>query len=357
MKKISVFILFVMLLAATLKGQNQIASYEYWFNNDYANAIQVSVTPAQKINLKQNIDASSLANGVHVFNIRFLDTAQRWSSVVSQFFYKAPQSSTQNHEIVSYEYWFNNDYANAVSRIATGQVFTLDSLLDASSISLGVHTFNIRFKDNSGLWSSVASQFFYKAPQSTVAQTEIIEYEYWFDNDYAASQKFSVANQQSFLLSDKLNASSVSDGLHVLSIRFRDNQGLWSSAISQFFYKIPVKEVSDNKIVAYKYWFDNDLEGTSFVSVNPQQKHFNLNDKISLIEIPKGRYSINFQFQDSMGLWSSVVSDSIEKQSLPIARFEVVEQNHCDSVEVTFINKSIDADTYEWDFGDGNNST
>ena len=358
MKKI-LFALSLILFAYFIgNAQNRINAYEYWFNNEYNNAVLVQTTPAQVLQLKETIDAKALSIGVHVFNIRFRDTANVWSSVVSQFFYKAPPSIAQNRQVVAYEYWFNNDYQNAVRISASASSnLKLDDLMDAKALPLGVHTFNIRFLDNANLWSSVVSQFFYKAPQNLASQSEITEYEYWFDNDFAKSKKMPVANQQTFLLSSNLDASDLSEGLHVLSIRFRDNRNLWSSTQSQFFYKVPVRPLLDNKIIAYKYWFDNAINESTHISLSVPEKNFKLNDKISLIEIPKGIYIINFQFQDSLGLWSSVVSDTVEKNSLPIARFEVGEENYCDTGWVTFVNKSIDADTYEWDFGDGNFST
>ena len=164
MKKI-LFALSLILFAYFIgNAQNRINAYEYWFNNEYNNAVLVQTTPAQVLQLKETIDAKALSIGVHVFNIRFRDTANVWSSVVSQFFYKAPPSIAQNRQVVAYEYWFNNDYQNAVRISASASSnLKLDDLMDAKALPLGVHTFNIRFLDNANLWSRVVSQFFYKA--------------------------------------------------------------------------------------------------------------------------------------------------------------------------------------------------
>ena len=263
-------------------AQSHIVGYEYWFNDDFANKTTTIVTSAPQLLVSQNIPTTGLAEGINIFNFRSFDNAGKYSSVLSSFFYKtsALQDNT-NPQIVAYEYWIDNDYANAVVvNVPAQPLVNINELISMSDLNNGIHTLNIRFKDNANLWSSVTSNFFYKIPQHVVVQNKITEYRYWFDNDFAnAVQIFLPPNQQ-----------------------------------------------------------------------------INLIDALDLTQLPKGTHEINFQFKDTLGMWSVVLADTIEKISLPIADFSYSAIQYCDSTVVTFTDNSIDGDEYLWDFGDGNTS-
>lgn len=90
-------------------------------------------------------------------------------------------------ELAEYEYWIDNDYASKVNvALAGNQYETVMSDLDASALSVGLHTLHIRFRDVSSKWSSVLSSFFFKNQTTTVLNNEITAYRYWFvENDAA----------------------------------------------------------------------------------------------------------------------------------------------------------------------------
>ena len=340
-------------------AQVNIDSYEYWFNNDFGNKVNISVAPQNTLNLNTSFSTANLSYGVHSFNIRFKDNNNLWSSVESNFFLKlAPQVQT-NREIIAYEYWLDNDYSNSIFVNTTPtQTINISELLDFTSLSSGVHIVNIRFKDNTGLWSSVESNFFLKLAPQIQTNREIIAYEYWLGNDYSNAVLVNTTPTQVINLNQLLDFSTVNNGLHSFNIRFKDNTHLWSSVSTQFIFKLPAQETIENKITNYRYWLDNDFANAVETFTDVPVEQFVLIDSLDFTQIPKGHYEINFQFQDSLGLWSSVVSDSIEKVSLPIAHFDYVKTaENCDFTTIQFTNNSIDGDEYLWDFGDGNQST
>jgi PKD repeat protein len=339
---------------------NDLVAYEYWFNNDYASA-QLVATPVQsQVQLNELISASALTDGIHTFSIRFKDESGMWSSVLSQFFYKIPESvASATNDLVAYEYWFDNNYASAqlVATPVQSQV-QLNELISATSLTDGIHTFNIRFKDESGMWSSVLRQFFYKIPESVASATnDLVAYEYWFDNDYASAQLIATPVQSQVQLNELISAIALTDGIHTFSIRFKDELGMWSSVLSQFFYKVPPVQTIDNYIVAYRYWLDDEFQDAVFVQLATPVQQLNLVDNLDFTMIPKDEYLIHFQFKDTLGFWSSVLTDTIEKTPLPIPIFAADSVMFCDAGTVQFINSSIDGDEYLWDFGDGNTST
>lgn len=147
-------------------------------------------------------------------------------------------------------------------------------------------------------------------------------------------------------------------GAHSFNIRFRDNDELWSSVISQLFYKMPEQQnFTYNAVSTYKYWIDNDFDNAKIIIVPFPTPQILLLDNLDLKTIPKGNHSINFQFKDNSGLWSSVTTDSFMKQAQPISDFSYESEPKCDSTLISFINNSIDSDIYLWDFGDGTTGT
>ncbi len=259
--------------------------------------------------------------------------------------------------IVGYEYWFNDDFVNkTITNVTSTQQMMINKTVPTAGLIDGINTINFRSFDNLGRYSSVASHFFYKTSVKESNPTpEIVAYEYWIDNDYTNAVMVSTPLQQQFNINELMSMSALNNGVHNFAIRFKDNAGLWSSVASHFFYKTPEQIVTQNSITEYRYWFDNDFNNALNISLTPDQQ-INLIDNLDLTQVPKGIYEINFQFKDKLGKWSVVLTDTIEKSSLPIASFSYSAMQYCDSIVVAFTNNSMDGDKYLWDFGDGNTS-
>jgi RHS repeat-associated protein len=142
----------------------QIVAYEYWFDNDAATPTARHLTsvsnPSTDFSFDKNIDASDLALGGHILNVRFKDDIGNWSGIVSQFFIKIPSQTGQNL-ITGYEFWFdNNDRNRTYVTRATPSVFVTLSRFSTASLDTGVHILRVRFKDSRGNWSGILSQSF-----------------------------------------------------------------------------------------------------------------------------------------------------------------------------------------------------
>ena len=261
-------------------SQSAIEGYEYWFNDDYANKTTTTVTPTQRLLINQNIPGNGLIGGINILNFRSFDNSGKYSSIVSHYFYKKSMpENNSSPEIVAYEYWLDTDYENAVAvSTPVQQQVNINELISMSSLKNGVHNFNIRFKDNTNLWSTVVSHFFYKTPERIVTQNMITEYRYWMNNDFA----------------------------NVKNVRLTVAQQV------------------------------------------------NVTNNLDLTQLAKGNHEIHFQFKDTLGMWSAVMVDTIQKVSFPVADFTYSITATCDSTLISFTDNSIDGDTYFWDFGDGN---
>ncbi|MDD2635775.1 MAG: PKD domain-containing protein [Bacteroidales bacterium] len=341
---------------------NKIVEYQYWFDDGFENLVNQPIIASQNYQLLTDIDASALNSGVHIFYIRFLDDRGQWSSPISQFIYKIAdsESNLEENEIVSYQYWFdtNNNDAITESVSATGSLL-LSTNIDANTLNTGVHIFYIRFLDDRGQWSLPVSQFIYKIAdsESNLEENEIVSYQYWFDTNYNDAITESVSATGSLLLSTNIDANTLNSGVHIFYIRFLDNRGQWSLPVSQFIYKIEASHSSENRIIAYRYWFDNDFHNSYETAIVPSQNFFSLQEEVNMTQIWKGEHSISYQFKDSIGQWSSPITDTIEKNSLPIAEFTYTRVEDCDSTIIYFQSLSMDGDNHLWTFGDGEIST
>jgi PKD repeat protein len=346
--------------SSSQSGNNMVA-YEYWFDNGYAQKVFQTIGPTQAFVLNTSIGSGTISPGVHSFNIRFKDSYNRWSIVESSLFYKPfPSSSQSGNNMVAYEYWFDNGYAQKVSQTLTpSQAIVLNTSINTGTMSSGVHSFNIRFKDSYNRWSIVESSLFYKPfPSQNQNGNAIIAYEYWFNNNYAQKITASLTPAQAQVLNTSINTGSIASGVHSFNIRFKDSFNNWSVVQSSMFYKAGTNAtLASNKINAYRYWIDTLISARTTVTLSAPVPAMFLNAPLTMTNIPKGKHLFNIQFRDSVNHWSIVQADSFMKNSLPIASFTVNSNVFCNSGVVNFTNTSIDGDVYNWNFGDNSTST
>jgi Pregnancy-associated plasma protein-A/Secretion system C-terminal sorting domain len=136
-----------------------VASYKYWFDDNFANAVTGFGGFATNNNISSEISVANLTNGIHQFNITFKELGAGWSSVSSSLFYKQ-QINVQG--AAKYQYWFDNDFASAATiNITTVNNYNLiQNIPIPNTLSVGQHTIHFRFKIEGGLWSVVTSSLF-----------------------------------------------------------------------------------------------------------------------------------------------------------------------------------------------------
>ncbi len=339
--------------------QHQIVAWEYHFNQQ--EMVFQNLTPAASITIEQMISAAALPDGLNTISMRFKDNTGAWSSMLTRFFVKMPkaQNGGEEKQIVGYEYRFNQG-ETIWQGVTPGTTVNISEIYDVQGLPDGLNTFSIRFKDDAGAWSSMLSRFFVKMPAieqqgETVA---ISAYQVWFNNDSASLQETSVTDQTTYSLVQTLDASTLPDGLNTVSIRFRDNRGHWSSALSRFFVKLPTMQGTENNLMtAYEYWLEdaegnlfNELgtEGRTLVELDEPENPLLLELNLDLRRIPHGDYFLMFRFLDTRGFWSSVLTSEIEKNAQPFAYFETEQTTFCGSGLITLSNFSVDADQFAW---------
>jgi hypothetical protein len=285
-----------------------INAYQFWFDQNFEGAFTQNLSPGAVYTLSAPLNAGSLLNGLHVLHVRFLDGNNRWSSTHSQFFYKAALPGSPG-TIIAYQYWFDQNYAGVVHQnLTAGSMYTLSAPINTAGLLTGLHVLNLRFLDNSNKWSSTASQFFYIP--GAITGNNLHKFQYWFDQDYAGAVEQNITPSATYNLAEQVTANSLLTGLHAISVRFMDTRGKWSSTTTQFFYKDKPPAAAENKIAAYRYWFDDRDSILNLVAIAPFMNPLILNQTVSADGIDSGQHVIHFQFQDMNGKWSMVSSDT-----------------------------------------------
>lgn len=280
------------------------SEYEYWFDDNNSLKWNVPYSDNSPFDLTSNIKLGSLSTGLHVFHIRFKSSLGVWSSISSNLFIKSANPSVTNAE---YEYWFDNDYSQKIiSPYSDSSSFNLLSDINLDSLTIGLHTFNIRFKSSHGVWSSISSSLFIKNSNSVSGPSEV---QYWFDDDFGNSISSSLPNTTPINWIHDLELNGLSNGIHSLHLRFKLGTNEWSSVTSNLFIKNGESIISTPVI---QYWFDdNFLQAVSIDQSNVSS--IDWASDITVTGLPTGSHVLNARFKLSNGLWSSVVRDTFNK--------------------------------------------
>ena len=211
---------------------DNISEYEYWFDDDYNTKVTTPINSPQSVVelniMNSNFSTANLAGGLHTFHFRAKNTSTVWSSVISHTFYKYSGSG-----LVSYQYWFDDDFSNAINSSTTGPMSMIDinNAISVSNLNNGLHKLHFRSKDESGYWSSVISHDFF------IMGAKLVAYEYWFNSDYSNKVVQSIALSNEYSLQTTFNVNTLALGSNVVNIRFKDNAGMWSSTLTHGFCK------------------------------------------------------------------------------------------------------------------------
>ncbi len=317
---IAVFFLYV-------SGNGQtVTQCRYWLNNSFSQATMVN-TSSSTIDL--NIDYSTLPIGYYQINFQVKQSDGKWSSPTTDLFYKASQS---NGTAQGYRYWFNNDYAKAVT--VAGSIESLDINIPYSSAPIGYYQVNYQFKDNSGKWSSPITHWFYK---SGTTRMLVKACKYWFDNDTAKIKTISLFSSTYSPIIGNLDVESLSLGKHVVNMQFQDDGGMWSSITTDTFNRkaITAKVIIAPKVLVQRAIINKGdvqlITGSDFTSngeiqlkiINPKNEEVGNNIPITYINYGKFSYSLPVDASFEDGLYKAYATDVTTGISSPEIRFRV----------------------------------
>ncbi len=338
----------------------KITALEYWMNGNSSNRTQRILNGQTTFAWEELIDVANISDGVNTFNARFKDEYGVWSPVETRFFVKQTNALGQGKlkKITALEYWMNGNSSNRTQRTLNGQTsFTWEELIDVAGIPDGANTFNARFKDEYGVWSPIETRFFVK--QSTTlseGNKNITNLEYWMDGNTVNRVSKAITPNNPYHWEELIPAEDIPNGLHTFNIRWKDEKGIWTMVHTQFFVKDENQFTSlgENKIVGYRLWFSEEPDYFENIPVASTENLIEINDSVSLTYLPKGRHQIAYQLKDARGVWSPVITDSIDKPDHALFSFvaDKLEIAKGETVKFTPSTKLF-IDSIIWNFGDG----
>ncbi|MFY0685972.1 MAG: T9SS type A sorting domain-containing protein [Cyclobacteriaceae bacterium] len=229
-----------MLLLITVMVQAQtLEKAEYFFDDDpgVGNGAAITITPGATIDETVQVDISTLEVGFHKLNVRTYDGTS-WSIAEGRTFYLQETGGGDPIAVTvdAAEYFFDKDPG-----VGNGTVIDLGASTNVSvtaevtidTLSTGFHALGIRVLDDRGVWSMAETRWFYiSESKSETSATIITAAEYFIDDDpgFGLGTSIDLANDTSVYSGDfDVDLTGVAFGDHVLYVRVRDDNDVWSS--------------------------------------------------------------------------------------------------------------------------------
>lgn len=220
-------------------------------------------------------------------------------------------ANAQVPDLSGYEYWFDQADADNervfVSFTSPGQTVSLSSeQLAAAGLGVGQHRLHIRLRDQAGRWSSTLFRSFLIHPSGPF---QVISGEYWFDQDDANRQPFTLTPGGSVSITLNTPAAGLSVGQHRVHYRLRDDQGAWSGVLAR---KFLMTAEGPQELVLLRYWSEPVPQSPSDmteVPITPAVQVLDIVDDVLFCNWSStGQTDVYFQLQDNLGQWSSVIT-------------------------------------------------
>jgi Secretion system C-terminal sorting domain len=229
--------------------------------------------------------------------------------------------------ITKLEYFFDNDPGTGkgtVISITADDTLNITRNISAANLPAGMHILYIRARNING-WSHATSQPFI-VEKATKALTGA---EYFFDNDPGKGKAISLAIDS---VSDTVNiirqvpVGALTEGFHVLYIRFKDSSGNYSLAEKASFYVTAYADTM-SKILAAEYFIDTDPgvgKGKKLAVTEPVDT---LKKKYNIVlgaALSSGQHFLGVRVKNEDGQWSLFTADTFNVS--PSAGFAAMQQ-------------------------------
>ncbi len=222
--------------AGTLDEKKLIA-YEYMFNQG-ENLHYVPISPQNDVIMAADLNATGLSNTLNILNIRFQDDSGMWSSYVSQFVIVIPEGISGVKNIVAYEYAFNEGEFVTEVPLTPQTDYLLLTQITPPELTQSLNIFHIRFKDESGMYSSYTSQFYLHQPHpETATDNALTTYAYWFTSDGSEKRVMDINPDSPHLNLDEIDVQDLWEGDYTLYTQYKDALGRHSMVTSDNFHK------------------------------------------------------------------------------------------------------------------------
>ncbi len=266
------------------------------------------------------ISTVGLTTGGHLLYIRYADSMGKWGLAQSVgFAVSGTIAENTSPKIRKREYFVDTDPGPGNGSVTT--ISYSDSLSDAVSIAtgglpLGAHIAYVRYADSTGIWGGLQSfPFTVSSAPQLPPSAPLAKREYFFDADPGLGNGVvsSIAIADSVTETISIPTTGVSNGYHLLYIRYADTAGHWGQL-----QRIPINiavissssEPQSPPLLRREYFIDTDPgAGNGVVSTFVYTD--SIDETISPIPttgLTQGQHMLFVRYQDSLGVWGQCQS-------------------------------------------------
>ena len=134
-----------------------------------------------------------------------------------------------------------------------------------------------------------------------MAQNAVTVCEYWIDRQFDNRTSVPVTDGT---LSAEIDLAPLDVGLHSLSIRVADSNGIMSAVLMKYFMVLPEVEGGDNGLTTYEYWLDRDFENRVSGSVGDGGT---VSLDLDIASLDVGLHSISMRVNDKLAKTGAVL--------------------------------------------------
>lgn len=315
---------FITCIGFFLSGFSQITSAEYFIDGvdpGIGSATALAVTAGNTINENYTIPTAGLADGLHVLHIRVKGTNNVWSLYKRAYFHvQSPTINGTPQNIVAAEYYIDADNLGVGNQIplTVTQGLTINETfaIPTTGLADGLHVLHIRVKDANNVWSLYKRAYFYiRTPSTTTTGTPAIisAAEFFIDNDTTVGGETPLTVTQGLTINEAfaIPTTGLANGLHVLHIRVKDANNVWSLYKRAYFYiHANNSALTPTPITAAEYFFGNtvgDDPGVGNATALTVTQGMTINEAFTIpvpASLTNGDYYLHIRVKDQNGTWS-----------------------------------------------------
>ena len=213
------------------------------------------------------------------------------------------------------EYFIDTDPGlGAATALTASSANTFGTTIALTGLATGLHQLGVRSLDSNNDWSLTNRRVFYYEP----VPVDVVAAEYTLDTEALPGSGTAIPVTPGLTVSIvnfPINMSTLTAGLHILSVRTRDAVGTWSLTNRRAFYYEP-NPVAGTNIDRAEFFFDTDPgfgSAPSALAFTPAPDVPSLPLGANAGSLADGTHRIFFRTRDASNRWSLVNSRSFVK--------------------------------------------
>ena len=324
----------------------KVVKAEYWIDSNEKKELKVDGPQ-----LAFTVDAAGECEGLHTLNYRLLNNEGRYSPLYTWMFMRETlYDETVDNKAAAVEFWIDS-IGSGVQTVETEDNEIAFSV-DASQLSLGLHSLNYRVKDVTGRYSMPKTWMFMREElRDEATERKVDAVEYWIDSIGNGVHTERVNGAE---ICFSIDASTLSYGAHTLVYRLKDVLGRYSTPSAWLFLKN--KPMGNATITWVKYWWNDQEELAVREDVTAESSEFVFSKQLTVPDYAMTNADednptamLHVVFGDSEGRLSNVLSTAVSYTPIVFR----IEPNELMALKDFYTTFGGEAWTTKWVFSEG----